>query len=118
MDEDMKKSILEMCNGAFLERADYEIGHIMANILDPNTDAKAKRTLVLKLVLQPDANRQNIAVYCESEAKLAKLLPVATTLYVAGDQDIVELPPQIPGQQNLLGPEQDVAPVLRIVQTA
>lgn len=118
MDEYEKKSLLEMCHGAFMERVDYEVPRIMDNILDPNTDPTAKRKLVITLVLQPDANRQNIAVSCESDVRLAKLVPVSTTLYVAADGTIVELPPQIPGQTNLLGPEQDVAPVLRLVRNA
>ena len=41
--EEAQRSILQMCRGAFQERVDYEMPHLMENIFDPNTAAKAKR---------------------------------------------------------------------------
>ena len=35
-----RTSILDMAMGAIKERADYEMAHIIDNILDPNTDPK------------------------------------------------------------------------------
>lgn len=49
MNEEAKKSILQMCNGAFQERADYEMSRLVDNILDPNTSAKAKRKVTITL---------------------------------------------------------------------
>lgn len=51
MNEDLRKSILQMCNGAFQERADYAMAAIVENILDPNTTAKAKRKVTITLEL-------------------------------------------------------------------
>lgn len=62
MDPNAKKSILQMARGAIMERADYEMTHLMENIMDPNTSATAKRKLTLTLELKPDDTRQNIAV--------------------------------------------------------
>lgn len=45
MDERTSKSILEMCNGAFKERTDYEMSRLIENIMDPNTDPVAKRKI-------------------------------------------------------------------------
>ena len=62
MDNSTHKSILQMARGAIQERADYEMSRLLANILDVNTKATAKRTLTLTLELKPDDTRQNIAV--------------------------------------------------------
>ena len=53
MDDKMTKSILEMCNGAFQERADYEMRKLIDNIIDPNTDPVAKRSITIKIDLKP-----------------------------------------------------------------
>lgn len=37
MNEDQKRSILQMARGAIQERADYEMSRLLANILDANT---------------------------------------------------------------------------------
>ena len=37
-----KKSLLQMAMGAIEERVDFVMGQILDNILDPNTEAKAK----------------------------------------------------------------------------
>lgn len=40
MNPEMQKSILQMARGAIMERADYEMSRLLANILDPNTSRK------------------------------------------------------------------------------
>ena len=52
MNPSMQKSILQMARGAIMERADYEMSRLLANILDPNTSATAKRKLTLTLELK------------------------------------------------------------------
>lgn len=51
--EEAQRSILQMCRGAFQERVDYEMPHLMENIFDPNTAAKAKRKVTITLELCP-----------------------------------------------------------------
>ena len=111
-------SILDMAMGAIKERVDYEMGHIGDNILDPNTEAKKKRKLVLTLEFQPDSNRQVITVSTTAKSALVPTDPVMTTLYVAaepgtGQLQVVEMVPQVPGQMALDGDEQDEAKVLK-----
>ena len=115
MNEDTRKSILEMCNGAFQERADYEMSRLIENIMDVNTDATAKRKLTIALELIPDANRQNIAVKCNVKSALAPISPVVTMLYAAAEDTLVEMVPQIPGQVAMDGSETGEAKILRIV---
>ena len=118
-----QKSILEMARGAFQERADYEMSRIVDNILDANTKADAARKLTLTLTLKPDDSRQNIAISCTAKSTLAATNPVTTSLYVAsspatGGVQICEMVPNIPGQMDMDGGEQDTAPILKLVHTA
>ena len=111
-----KKSILQMARGAIQERADYEITKILDNILDPNTSATAARKLTLTLTLKPDDTRQNIAVGVVAKSTLAATNPVTTSLYVADQDTIVEMVPQLPGQIDMDGVEEDAAQVLKLVK--
>ena len=56
MDQSQMKSVLEMCRGAFMERADYEMSRAIENILDENTDACAKRKITITLELKKTSN--------------------------------------------------------------
>lgn len=110
MDSGIQKSILQMARGAIQERADYEMSSLLNNILDPNTSATAARKLTITLTLKPDDTRQNITVSCVATSKLAATNPVTTALYVADEDTIVEMVPQIPGQMAVDGTEQDAPP--------
>ena len=118
MDSGIQKSILQMARGAIQERADYEMSSLLNNILDPNTSATAARKLTITLTLKPDDTRQNITVSCVATSKLAATHPVTTALYVADEDTIVEMVPQIPGQMAVDGTEQDAPPMLKLVKTA
>lgn len=111
-----QKSILQMARGAIQERADYEITKILDNILDPNTTATAKRKLTITLTLCPDDTRQNISVGVVAKSTLAPTNPVTTSLYVADEETIVEMVPQIPGQFGMDGSEEESAPMLKLIK--
>ena len=53
-----KKSVLEMAMGAIAEITDYEVERVVANIMDPNTAATAKRKITITLTFAPDDYRQ------------------------------------------------------------
>ncbi len=118
MNPEMQKSILQMARGAIMERADYEMSRLLANILDPNTSATAKRKLTLALELKPDDDRQTITVSCTAKSTLAATNPVVTSLYVADEDSVVEMVPQIPGQTGMDGNVQEAPPVLKIIKIA
>ena len=80
------------------------MSRLLDNILDPNTAATAQRTLTITLKLKPDDTRQNIAVSCVAKSTLAATNPVTTSLYVADEETIVEMVPQIPGRPPLTVP--------------
>jgi len=105
-------SVLELARGAILERVDYEIPRILANILDPNTAPNKKRSLTITLNFHPDSYRENITLTCDVKPpKLEQTNPVQTALYVTNDEQgnaaFVELTKQLPGQIDLLN---DVTP--------
>ena len=117
-----RSSILQMARGAFQERVDYEMGRVVDNILDLNTKATAKRKITLTIELTPDDERQTISVAVQAKATLAPTNPVATALCITSDGNgemvVAEMVPQIPGQINMDGTQQEAPKILKLVQTA
>ena len=117
-----RSSILQMARGEFQERVDYEMGRVVDNILDLNTKATAKRKITLTIELTPDDERQTISVAVQAKATLAPTNPVATALCITSDGNgemvVAEMVPQIPGQINMDGTQQEAPKILKLVQTA
>lgn len=116
--EKMTTSILGMCMGAIKERVDYDAARVVENILDPNTDAKAKRKITLTIDFLPSADR-HITVHTGSKATLAPTAPVETSLGMMsdanGEMQLVELLPQVAGQMDMDG---SVAPEPKVLKLA
>lgn len=102
-----------------MERVDYEMPRIIANILDPNTKATAKRKLTITMEFAPDDERTNIITNVTVKPSLAATNPVRTTLYASvdghGEVQIVEMTPQVPGQTHFDGSEQEPPAMLKLV---
>ena len=118
-----KKSILEMCQGAFMELADYGMAKLLDDIMDPNTQAKSPRTLTITLKLTPNEQRSKVTVECTPKLSFGKMLPLGTTLHALADRStgemcMVEATPQIPGQMGFDGGEQERPVQLKIIRTA
>lgn len=116
MNEDQTKSFMDMANGGFKELVDYAMPGMIRNITDPNTAVKFKRKLTITAVFEVDESRQNIAIHFNVKPTYAPTKPLTTFLYVADERTIVEMAPQIPGQQFIGGQEQGPAPILKLVQ--
>ena len=117
-----KTSLLEMAGGAIKERADFELTKAIENILDVNTDPTAKRVITIKLTLAPDAERRMIAVSAQASSKLASTVAVQTALCLTGEKQngeavIAEMVPQIPGQMDISGREQEKPKIMKLVGT-
>lgn len=113
------KSILEMAQGAIMEQVNLEVGKIVDNILDPNTDPKKKRQLSLSVDFAPSADRSTVVITATAKSKLLPNNAVQTTLYVGadaatGEVQAVEMTPQIPGQQSFGGETQEEPRILKI----
>ena len=118
MTNDRSTSILQMVNGAIQERVDREVGKVVENILDVNTDPVAKRKVVLTIELQPDENRQAIKMKANVKSALAPATPNGNTFAITADGNgemvIAEITPQVPGQIGIDGGEQTAPKLLKI----
>ena|SRR5690625_1511918 len=93
----------DLAHGAIQEKLDGELVKVFNNIHDPNTKAKDKRTVTIKLEFTPDDNRQTIAVTSDFVTKLANVEGVSTTVLTGkdlatGKVEAKELKSKIPGQ--------------------
>lgn len=108
-EQNQRDSIMSMARGAFEERVDYEMDKVIQNILDPNTKATAKRKIT-----------RTIGVSVTAKSTLAATNPVATALYVTSDGNgelvVAEMVPQVPGQMNMDGTQQEAPKLLKLVQ--
>lgn len=123
MENQNKRSILDMARGAFQERVDCEMAKVIDNILDPNTIATKKRKISVTLEFIPDNERCNIGVAFEVKSTLAPYAPASTSLYIAGAEQsgevqVVEMLPQLPGQMSIDGKEQDAPAMLKVIKLA
>lgn len=117
-----KESILRMARGAIEERTDLEVSRVIDNILDLNTDPKAKRKITITLTFVPDATRSIINLFTDVKSALCPSGTVSTALCITsdgrGEMVIAEMTPQIPGQLNMSGEEQEPPKILKLVAQA
>ena len=115
---DQRSSLLQMAKGAIQERVDYEVSRVVDNLLDMNTEAKAKRKIVLTIVMVPDEDRQVVKVEASAKSTLAPVTPVGTSLVITADGNgemmLAEIVPQVPGQINMSGDVQEAPKILKL----
>lgn len=77
----------KIADGALREKVDLAMQEIGRNILDPNTDPKKSRKLVISIDLKPDEQREIVAMSTQVKTSLAPQIPVASKIIVgdAGD---------------------------------
>ncbi|MFV0518456.1 MAG: hypothetical protein ACK5MV_13770 [Aminipila sp.] len=119
--ENERVSITRLAQGAIEERINLEVPKILDNIADLNTEASKKRTLTITLDFVPDKNRQNITLKATVKSKLEATNPIQTSIAVGfdhstGEQIAVELVPNIPGQMNMAGEEQEQPKVIKLMR--
>lgn len=90
-----------IAEGGLQEKLDLELEKVFNNILDLNTDAKAKRTITLKM--SSNDERTVVDTIMDVKSKLAPQNAVATTILVGRDYDTGmvhanELRSSVPGQ--------------------
>ncbi len=60
-------------SGALEEIFQREMQRVIANIADPATDAKAKRSIKLTIEMQPSDDRSNVEIVIKSSLSLASV---------------------------------------------
>ena len=116
-----RKSILESSRGAILERVDYEMGKVIDHIMDPNTKPTGKRRITVTLELIPGSDRRTITLNTTAKSTLIPTDPVTTSLYITnqpgtGEMVVAEMVPQIPGQMDMNGSEQEQPNIIKFKQ--
>ena len=118
-----KKSILELDHGAVIELADYGMAKLLDDIMNPNTQATSPCTLTITVKITPNEQRTKFSVEYTPKLGFGKMLPLETTLHAIADREtgemcMVEATPQIPGQMEFDGGEQERPVQLRVIRTA
>ncbi|OVE34821.1 replication terminator protein [Priestia aryabhattai] len=84
----MKEQIINLnsfANGALAERLNIEVQKTLANIADPNTDAKAKRKVTVTLTFKSNENRRVTDVSVQAKTALAPARDIETQLILDYD---------------------------------
>lgn len=92
-----------IAEGGLQEKLDNELEKVFDNILDLNTEAKAKRKITITLTMSSNEERTVVDTVMDVKAKLAPQNAVATTILVGRDFDTGqvhanELKSTVPGQ--------------------
>jgi len=77
----------ELAGGAVSERFQYELGRVLQNIQDPNTDPKKKRKINLTLTFSADESRDIANVSVQAKSTLAPAKDVTSKLIMDTDQE-------------------------------
>lgn len=76
-------TVANIANGAAVELFEEELEHVLENMLDPNTDPKAKRVVTLKFTFVPNRDRDSADVKVEAASKLAPMHSGEGGIYMA-----------------------------------
>ena|SRR3990167_3621630 len=74
-------SLETLGGGVALEKFKEELTKVVENILDPNTEPMAKRTIVLTVTVKPTRDRSDGAIDISCQAKLAPATSVITRAF-------------------------------------
>lgn len=102
--------------GALAEQLNTEIGKVLSNIYDPNTDEKKSRKVTLSITFKPTAKRKGAIVSIAAKSTLAPAVPSETSIIIdkdlrTGDVLAAEYTNQLKGQVEMDIPEADEVPI-------
>lgn len=101
------RNLDELMDGALAERFNYELARVLANVFDPNTNAKQKRSITIQVDIVPTERRDTATFKVDVKSKLASAVPVAQTVLLAQADDgtvtATEITGQTPGQIDMDG---------------
>lgn len=101
--------------GVALERFDEELARVVENVIDPNTEAKAKRKITLEVTIVPAHDRKQAAISISCQAKLAPVVSYATRAYLGknGQQFLAfeDNPNQVTVDEFIEAAKENVTPI-------
>jgi len=102
-----KLSLATLKGGAAIEMVDAALQEILENIVDPNTNATAKRSVTLKLTLAPDQERESMHVGMDVKSSFAPHETVGTIAFIAHTRDGIVAVENDPKQRQLFEEKPD-----------
>ena len=94
-----------LMDGELSERVNEALMDAVVNMMDPNTDTKKKRRVIITIDLLPDDDRRVAGVSASVTTKLAPPTPAKTYLAMGvserGEIEVAEYDGQIRGQMSL-----------------
>jgi hypothetical protein len=109
-------NIGNICDGALVEAFEVELAKVIKNIMDPNTEAKAKRSITMTVDFHPKDDRVQINVESEVKTRLAGLVPANSRIFVAKDAEgVLYALDEDPRQMHIFTPQKPVeapAPII------
>lgn len=115
-------SLDALCNGALTERFNSEFAKFLRNLVDPNTDAKKKRKLILTLEATPNADRDFCVMNYDVQTKLAAPSTISQTVFLTqnGNGEVIasQVTNQIPGQIDMDGNETPLPQIVNLGKAA
>ncbi|MCI7108052.1 MAG: hypothetical protein MR945_09245 [Agathobacter sp.] len=93
-------------NGRVMEQYRYAALKVLANCLDPAVSFKGKRSITVKISVEPDEQRNSISVESNVNYKLCSPIPAVTKMMLSKDIQtgrihVSEYGSCIPGQSSL-----------------
>ena len=98
-------SLQNIGGGAAVELFDRELESVLKNIQDVETDPKAKRTIVLKIEIEPNDSRGECVINTSASSKLAPAKSNGSTMHVVRDGAKIRAFHFDPTQGNLFDPD-------------
>lgn len=81
-----RTTIESIAGGAVKEQFQDALLHVLSNVDDLNTDAKAKRRITIEVDFEPDGSRQSIEVSLKVKTKLAEPKKAESVIFVVRDR--------------------------------
>jgi len=99
------KAIADLMGGAVSERFKVALDDVLRNIHDPNTDAKKKREITIKLTISPSKDRSTADFSLNVRPTLAPPMTLSSTVMItrddSGNVTATEIGDQLPGQTEM-----------------
>jgi hypothetical protein len=73
--------------GRAVKAVDFQIGEVIKNINDPNTEATAKRAVVLKITFSPAADRRSSEISYRIDTKLPGDAPGVDRMVISTENE-------------------------------
>jgi len=97
--------------GAAVEKFGIEWDRLVSNVLDPNTEPTATRTITIKVTVKPDRNREMSAVTIDCSSKLAPDVGYDTQVYFSVDRHGIAKATEYNPRQRSLFEDDGITPI-------